>query len=595
MIVILLTFIFLRHMVRKRNNIEFKGENSNEMEFKSILCELKAKDVNEDGSLHIKAYALAFNNVDSYGDIISPTACDAMLSSDDVDRIAFCNQHDIRTVIGIITSKTVDDYGLLFEADILPTTIGKDVILLIKAGALKEFSIGYQAKRYHYERRDGYDYEIRVLDEIKIYEISPVTIAANPKAVLLDAKGENINKDNTQNSETMDIKELQESLSKEQAARIQLETDIKAYKDKLDEANKKADEQEQKFINLDKSQKELKENLDALQEKMQEKAKMDIKSFLDAHKDEIEKKLSVDGGRIRLEMKDITTASVNPNLSISIQSDTEISSARRKPNTFINLLGLAQRTADKLAWIEGSVTENVGYVDENALNSNKGDVNVGEVQRQYGKLQTSLYISTETNDWYSMVVDWAQNEANKALMSKLNEEIWKGEGADTSAATKKKIYGIKGASTAFAAIAKVKKANYADVIFNAVEQIINAGYTANVALVSPAVYFVLASLKNDSGSYILDRQTDLLCSKNGEVRIIKAPELTGNEIEVMDTNCAKPYAGNSFEFEAVRDADYDRYKFFFRIAAQNKIKTDWKKGLVYVSDATTAVTALTEV
>lgn len=169
-----------------------KTENKmkDEIAYKSTPATEAVKGERNDDKLHIKFYALAFGNVDSYGDIIMPTACDAYMASEEKSRIKLCYQHDTREVIGVITDMKVDEYGLLCEADILPTTKGKDVQTLIEAGAINEFSIGYYATKYHYEKREGYDYDLRILDEIGLTEISPVTRAANPKAILLDAKSD---------------------------------------------------------------------------------------------------------------------------------------------------------------------------------------------------------------------------------------------------------------------------------------------------------------------------------------------------------------------------------------------------------------------
>lgn len=161
-----------------------------EIQLKSIDARIECKSEKEDGSLHIKAYVLAFGNVDSWGDIIADTACDAFLKSEEASRMKLCYQHNSSEVIGVITDKQVDETGLLIEADVLPTTTGKDVIMLLKAGAINEFSIGYYADEYHYERKEGLDYDVRVLDAITVIEASPVTRAANPKAILLDAKSD---------------------------------------------------------------------------------------------------------------------------------------------------------------------------------------------------------------------------------------------------------------------------------------------------------------------------------------------------------------------------------------------------------------------
>ena len=163
------------------------------LEYKTCLISEKAEK--EDGSLHIKFYACCFGNIDSWGDIILAGACDAFLVSDDANRMKLCYQHDRTAVIGVITSKTADDHGLLVEADILPTTLGKDVIMLIKSGALNEFSIGYYPDKYHFEKLEGVADDVRVLEAITIREASIVSFAANPEAVLISAKNEE-NKDN---------------------------------------------------------------------------------------------------------------------------------------------------------------------------------------------------------------------------------------------------------------------------------------------------------------------------------------------------------------------------------------------------------------
>ena len=142
-----------------------------EIQHKTTLHAIEVKASEGDSkTLHIKAYACVFGNVDSWGDIIEPGACDKFLSGEEAARIKLCYQHDFHEVIGVITDKGVDAIGMWIEADILDTTTGLDVQKLIKAGAISEFSIGYYADKYRYEKREGYDYELRILEEITIVE-----------------------------------------------------------------------------------------------------------------------------------------------------------------------------------------------------------------------------------------------------------------------------------------------------------------------------------------------------------------------------------------------------------------------------------------
>lgn len=192
-----------------------------ETQYKTNLHDVEIKSTSEDGkTLHIRAYACAFGNIDSWGDIIDPAACDDFLKSENADRMKLCYQHDSHEVIGVITDKGVDAYGLWIGADILDTTTGLDVQKLIKAGAINEFSIGYFADKFRYEKREGYDYEIRILEAITIVEVSPVTRAANPKAILLDAKSEKEMASSLQTMNAEDFQALKDAVDNEFARRL---------------------------------------------------------------------------------------------------------------------------------------------------------------------------------------------------------------------------------------------------------------------------------------------------------------------------------------------------------------------------------------
>ena len=69
-------------MIKLPVKIELKGGPAEGLESKQGLARLEIKEAANKGALlHIKAYALAFGNVDSWGDIIEAGACDAFLKS----------------------------------------------------------------------------------------------------------------------------------------------------------------------------------------------------------------------------------------------------------------------------------------------------------------------------------------------------------------------------------------------------------------------------------------------------------------------------------------------------------------------------------
>ena len=66
-----------------------KEMNERQMQSKATLANIEFKeDGQKDDILHIRAYALAFGNVDSWGDIIAEGAVDDFLKSEDYARMA---------------------------------------------------------------------------------------------------------------------------------------------------------------------------------------------------------------------------------------------------------------------------------------------------------------------------------------------------------------------------------------------------------------------------------------------------------------------------------------------------------------------------
>lgn len=143
--------------------------------------QFEIKAVREDQNLYVEGYAAVFANVDSYNDRIQKGAFVNTINGTNRDRIAFCKDHDLRDVIGVIVDLREDEKGLWFRAKISKTRDGKDVEILLEDGALKEFSIGYITKAYDWNEEEG----IRTLTEIELWEISLVTRAANDQAKVI--------------------------------------------------------------------------------------------------------------------------------------------------------------------------------------------------------------------------------------------------------------------------------------------------------------------------------------------------------------------------------------------------------------------------
>jgi len=138
-------------------------------------------DADENAGI-IKGYGSIFGNKDSDNDIITKGAYKKTIAENG-ERVKYLYQHDMNQPIGKMLELYEHDKGLVFVAQIAKTQLGKDVVELMKSGVITENSVGILP----IQGKDRGDY--REINEVKLYEISAVTLAANDQAKILDVKG----------------------------------------------------------------------------------------------------------------------------------------------------------------------------------------------------------------------------------------------------------------------------------------------------------------------------------------------------------------------------------------------------------------------
>lgn len=98
-------------------------------------------------------------------------------------------QHNWDKPIGLPTQMAEDARGLFVRANLIDTMCAQDAMKLLKSGVVDKMSIGYTiinaATRY---AEDDGDYEGRDINELKLYEFSPVTFPCNEAADITGVK-----------------------------------------------------------------------------------------------------------------------------------------------------------------------------------------------------------------------------------------------------------------------------------------------------------------------------------------------------------------------------------------------------------------------
>lgn len=155
------------------------------MEKKYLTIPFKVtKQVNDDEYFRFEGYASTYNNVDLGDDMVTEGAFENTLKTKAPSDINLLWQHNIDMPLGVYEEIRNDKNGLFVRGK-MPKEHSqvKDVMALMKCGAIKSMSIGYIPTKFDYDDRG-----IRLLKEIDLYEISLVTMPMNPKAVITGTK-----------------------------------------------------------------------------------------------------------------------------------------------------------------------------------------------------------------------------------------------------------------------------------------------------------------------------------------------------------------------------------------------------------------------
>ena len=148
--------------------------------FKDAGLTLEIKEIGDE-YVHLEGLASTFGNIDRVGDIISKGAFLQTLAK---RKPKLLNQHDIRHPIGVIDMAAEVEEGLYIKARMpKANSMVMDMLPLLKMGALGDFSIGFNVIDSE-TTPDGN----RVIKEIDLWEVSIVTIPANPKAKITSVK-----------------------------------------------------------------------------------------------------------------------------------------------------------------------------------------------------------------------------------------------------------------------------------------------------------------------------------------------------------------------------------------------------------------------
>ena len=288
----------------------------------------------------------------------------------------------------------------------------------------------------------------------------------------------------------------------------------------------------------------------------------------------------------------------------------DINFSRLRALSFLPTLpqGMVGTDKNRIGWIEGTYTSNVGYVGEATAQTTADAMTAVEKTRAMAKASAKIKVTKEMTTDYSYIASKLQNKMLTKGLLFLDKEIWSGDGNDSTAANH--IYGLKGHATAFSATKSglallVEKPTVVDVVEAARLQcaVIDAanltdagGYTPNVLFINPVTMSKIRLAKATDGNYLVNRLADGTLTLNG-LTIIESNAVAVKELMVMDSSVAEVYFKQNPEIQIGQEATdltQDQYTIVMFLRAQLVIEGPDKLGLVLVSDISAAITALTK-
>jgi uncharacterized protein len=152
-----------------------------------VPVEWKAAD-DDPGTL--EGYASTFNNIDYQHDVIAQGAFKNTLARVKAGDVPFLADHraSVRDVLGTLTDAAEDAKGLKIKVKFAADPDSQAVRQKMLDGHVSKMSIGYQALQWRYETRGESEDRVRVLEDIRLWEVSAVVFPANPEAVITTVK-----------------------------------------------------------------------------------------------------------------------------------------------------------------------------------------------------------------------------------------------------------------------------------------------------------------------------------------------------------------------------------------------------------------------
>lgn len=398
------------------------------------------------------------------------------------------------------------------------------------------------------------------------------------------------------------LKQYGEQLEKKQA-------EIKAASDKA--LQEKADELKKELEALKAERKAVQEQMDAISTAQAKAAKegvkgeevqsleVAIKNLLNSDEFKSAKKAGFQGNKV-FELKAATT-DITGTVNMTVQK-LGVGFAPLRALAFIPYTNAGTLGQDKnrVLWVEGAYTSNVGYVSEGTGAATADAGTATEKTRAMAKISAKLPLTAEMLEDADYIASAFRMKMQEKAMLYTDLQVYSGDGNDSTQANH--IYGIVGHATAFSAAtagvsAAIQNANIGDLIDACLLQArLSEQNGLNVVWMNPADFFRLKKAKDEVGNYLFVKDINGNYTISG-LQVVQSSAVTANTLTVADTSKIQQWwkRNPEIKFSQMNGTDFvdDKYTAVMFLRTQVVVEAQDKTAIIHVADINASVTAIT--
>jgi len=267
---------------------------------------------------------------------------------------------------------------------------------------------------------------------------------------------------------------------------------------------------------------------------------------------------------------------------------------------FLNT-GVVGNDRNRVLWVEGSYTSNVGYVSEGTGQATADTGAAVEKSRAMAKISAKLPLTAELLEDADYIASAFRMKMQEKAMLFVDGELYDGDGDDST--NPNHIYGIQGHATAFdtvtgGSVGTVQDANIGDLVDAVVLQAENAEQRGlNRIWMNPSDFFKLRTTKDANGERIFVKDINGNYTISG-LQVVRTSRVAANTMLVADTSKIQLWWKRNPEvkFSQMNSTDFvdDKYTAVMFLRNQLVIEGPDTDAVIYVSDIDAAITAIEE-